>query len=65
MFLYVYMLKCNDERFYIDFTDNLKDRIARHQKGQVSATKERLPVKVISYFGFSNKYTAFNFEKYL
>jgi len=62
---YVYILKCNDERSYIGCTDNLKDRIDRHQKGQVSATKDRLPIKLISYFAFSNIYTAFNFEKYL
>ncbi|OGE26318.1 hypothetical protein A3C26_02830 [Candidatus Daviesbacteria bacterium RIFCSPHIGHO2_02_FULL_39_12] len=37
----------------------------RHQKGQVPATQKRLPVKLICYFAFSNKYTAFNFEKYL
>ena len=41
------------------------DRIERHKKGYVSATKDRLPVKIISYFAFSNKYVAFNFEKYL
>lgn len=62
---YVYLLKCSDNRTYIGCTDDLKDRINRHQKGQVPATKDRLPVKLISYFAFSNKYTAFNFEKYL
>ncbi|OGG20174.1 excinuclease ABC subunit C [Candidatus Gottesmanbacteria bacterium RIFCSPHIGHO2_02_FULL_40_13] len=62
---YVYLLKCSDNRTYIGCTDDLKDRIYRHQKGQVPATKERLPIKLISYFSFSNKYTAFNFEKYL
>ena len=65
MFWYVYILKCNDERFYIGCTQYLKDRMIRHQKSQVPATVERLPVKLISYFAFSNKYTAFNFEKYL
>lgn len=65
MFWYVYILKCDDKRFYIGCTDNLKDRVSRHNKGQVPATKERLPVILISYFAFSNKYTAFNFEKYL
>lgn len=65
MFWYVYILKCIDGRFYIGCTDDLKDRVNRHQKGQVPATKDRLPVKLIAYFAFSNKYTAFNFEKYL
>lgn len=62
---YVYILICSDSKTYIGCTDDLKDRIARHQKGHVPATKNRLPIKLISYFAFSNKYTAFNFEKYL
>lgn len=65
MFWYVYILKCSENRTYIGCSDNLKERIVRHQKGQVPATKDRLPIKLISYFAFSNKYTAFNFEKYL
>jgi predicted GIY-YIG superfamily endonuclease len=62
---FVYILMCSDSKTYIGCTDDLKDRINRHQKGHVPATKDRLPVKLISYFTFSNKYTAFNFEKYL
>lgn len=62
---YVYCLMCLDKKTYIGCTDDLKDRIDRHQKGNVPATKDRLPIKLISYFAFSNKYTAFNFEKYL
>lgn len=62
---YVYILLCSDDKMYTGCTDNLRDRIIRHQKVNVSATKNRLPVKLISYFAFENKYTAFNFEKYL
>lgn len=65
MFWYVYILLCHDNKPYIGCTDDLKNRINRHQKGQVPATKDRLPIKLISYFAFNNKYTAFNFEKYL
>lgn len=65
MFYYVYILICNDKHPYIGCTNNLKERIVRHNKGQVPATKDRLPIQLISYFAFSNKYTAFNFEKYL
>ena len=35
---YVYLLKCFDNRTYIGCTDNLKDRMNRHQKGQIPAT---------------------------
>ena len=62
---YVYLLSCADGKSYTGCTDNLKDRINRHNKGQITATKDRLPVRLVSYFACSNKYTAFNFEKYL
>ncbi|OHA00478.1 MAG: excinuclease ABC subunit C, partial [Candidatus Sungbacteria bacterium RIFCSPHIGHO2_02_FULL_49_12] len=50
---------------YIGCTSDLKDRIARHSKAQIPATKNRLPVKLFAYFAFKDKYTAYNFEKYL
>jgi len=62
---YIYLLLCADYKTYIGCTDNLKERKLRHDKGQVPATANRLPVKLIAYFAFSNKYAAFNFEKYL
>jgi predicted GIY-YIG superfamily endonuclease len=62
---YVYILLCSNQKSYIGCTDNLKERIERHINGYVAATKHLLPIKLISYFAFSNKYTAFNFEKYL
>ncbi len=65
MFYYVYILCCADGKPYVGCTDNWQDRIIRHDKGHVPATKDRLPVKLVSYVAFSNKYSAFNFEKYL
>jgi predicted GIY-YIG superfamily endonuclease len=62
---YVYLLTCSDNRTYVGCTDNLKERIIRHDKGNIPATKLRLPVTLMEYFAFKNKYTAFNFEKYL
>ncbi len=62
---YVYILKCKNNKPYTGCTDNLKDRMERHNNGHVPATKQLLPVALISYFAFSNKYIAFNFEKYL
>ncbi len=62
---YVYILLCSDGKPYTGCTNNLKDRLNRHGKGQVSTTASRLPVKLVTYFAFSNEYTAFNFEKYL
>ena len=62
---YVYILMCADQSTYIGCTENLKERIERHNSGQVPATKNRIPIHLFSYFAFSNKYVAFNFEKYL
>ncbi len=51
--------------FYTGCTNNLEDRICRHNSGQVIATKEYLPVELVIYIVFRNKYKAYNFEKYL
>ncbi len=61
---YVYSLKCNDG-YYVGCTDDLRDRVDRHTKGQVLATANRLPLKLDFYIAFQNKYLAFDFEKYL
>jgi putative endonuclease len=65
MFWYVYVLLYSDGRFYIGCTNDLKDRFKRHNNKEIPATINRVPVKLFAYFSFSNKYTAFNFEKYL
>ena len=62
---YVYILYCKNNNPYTGCTSDLKDRIERHEKGYVPATKNIRPVKLHCYFAFYNKYTAFNFEKYL
>ena len=62
---YVYILRCNNGHPYVGCTDNLKERLERHNNGYVPATKELRPVKLIWYSCFENKYLAFDFEKYL
>ena len=62
---YVYLLICNDGKTYVGCTDNIDDRLKRHQSGWVPATKKRLPIKLVTYVVFQDKYKAFNFEKYL
>ena len=61
---YVYSLKCRDG-YYVGCTDNLDDRLERHRKGYVPATVDRLPIELDFYFAISDKYRAFEFEKYL
>jgi predicted GIY-YIG superfamily endonuclease len=62
---YVYILQCADGHPYTGCTSDLKKRIQRHQAGQVESTKPRIPVTLVTYIGFSDKYKAFSFEKYL
>ena len=61
---YVYSLKCKDG-YYIDCTEDLKERIERHMNGHVPATANRLPVALQFYVAIADKYRAFEFEKYL
>lgn len=61
----VYMLKCNNGTYYTGYTADLNDRLKRHGKGEVTYTSMRLPVELITYITFSDKYKALAFEKYL
>lgn len=62
---YVYILKCSNGMPYTGCTNNLEDRIKSHNAGSVLATKNNLPVELVTYIAFTNKYKAFYFEKYL
>jgi predicted GIY-YIG superfamily endonuclease len=62
---FVYILKCNDGTYYTGHTNNLEERMKRHNKGENTYTKPRRPVEIITYLAFSDKYKAFAFEKYL
>lgn len=62
---YVYILKCSDGKPYTGCTNDLKDRIKRHNAGYVDATKSRLPVELENYFAFKDERIAYQFEKYL
>ncbi|MFH1968634.1 MAG: GIY-YIG nuclease family protein [bacterium] len=61
---YVYSIKCKNG-YYVGCTNDLRDRINRHKKGQVDATKDRLPIELDFYVAFNNQYKAFEFEKYI
>ena len=64
---YVYILQSliDPDRYYVGLTDNLPDRLRRHNAGQVSHTSKFLPWRVNSYFAFSDEVRAVAFEKYL
>ena len=62
---FVYILKCADNSYYTGCTSDLDDRIKRHLKRENTYTKDRLPVTLIYYSAFQDKYKAYEFEKYL
>ncbi|MBI2031066.1 MAG: GIY-YIG nuclease family protein [Candidatus Levybacteria bacterium] len=63
---YVYILySLKDNKFYIGFTNNLKKRLSEHGGGNVEATKNRLPVKLIHYEYFINRADAEARERFL
>jgi predicted GIY-YIG superfamily endonuclease len=61
----VYILKCRDGKYYIGCTSDLEKRLTRHNKFEVSFTASRLPLELITYLVFNDKYRAYAFEKYL
>ncbi|MDE3247648.1 MAG: GIY-YIG nuclease family protein [Bacteroidota bacterium] len=61
----MYVLRCNDETYYTGCTSDINDRLSRHSKGQVQYTSSRLPVNLMVIINFSDKYNAYDFERYL
>ena len=62
---YTYVLKSTkDNKLYIGHTDNLKKRFEQHTKGQVPATKNRIPLKLIYFEGCLNLNRSIEREKY-
>jgi len=53
---YVYVLQSEkDNKLYIGFTSNLKERIKNHNLGLNASTKYRLPLKLIYYEAYLNE----------
>ena len=53
---YMYMVKCQDDSFYVGMTENIKERIARHNHGKGSAyTRLRRPVRLVYFEQYQNK----------
>ncbi len=47
MFLTYILLSLKDHRTYVGYTNNLNERLARHNSGQVTATQHRRPLKLL------------------
>lgn len=62
---YVYILKCADNKLYKGCTNDVLRRVKEHNSGKVPYTVTKRPVELISYTAFTDKYKAFEFEKYI
>jgi len=65
--MYVYILRCNDGRYYIGVTNDLERRIEEHQKGvnPNCFTYKRRPVELVYYELFQSPPEAIAYEKKL
>ncbi|MFA7253962.1 MAG: GIY-YIG nuclease family protein [Patescibacteria group bacterium] len=63
---YTYVLKSmNDDELYIGWSDNLKERIDKHNAGKVESTKNRVPFKLVYYEACCSREKAIEREKSL
>ena len=66
-FSYVYILQSETdaERFYTGLTDNLQDRLRRHNAGEVPHTSKHRPWRIKTAVAFTDREQAAAFERYL
>ena len=63
---YTYILRNKvTSRYYIGYTPNLKNRLIKHNSGQVKSTKSNLNYELEWYCAFQKRNQALAFEKYL
>lgn len=63
---YVYILYSElDKQLYTGYSDDLKTRYEKHQKGFIKATKHRRPLKLIYYEAYLKEPDARRREFYL
>jgi predicted GIY-YIG superfamily endonuclease len=55
----------NATRTYIGYTQDLRERIQQHNKGETRSTQRYRPWEIVWYCAFRDKRTAKKFERYL
>jgi putative endonuclease len=61
---FIYILRCIDDTSYVGCTTDVYRRIDEHNTKKVHYTRDKTPVTLVTYISFSDKYKAFEFEKY-
>ena len=66
-FSYVYILQNDTEtdHFYVGLTDDLRDRLGRHNAGEVPHTAKHRPWHIKTAVAFTDRTRAADFERYL
>ena len=60
----MYILKCNDDSYYVGHTDNLEKRIAEHSSGFYKGyTFKKLPIYLVYSEKFETREEAFTAER--
>ncbi len=64
---YVYFIRSliDQNKTYVGYTTNLKERLIKHNEGGSVHTRSDKPWKLISYIAFDTKAKALSFEKYI
>ena len=63
---YVYILQSqSDKSLYIGYTPDLRKRLTKHNKKQVTSTKDKVPYRVIYYEAYLNRQDATGREEFL
>jgi putative endonuclease len=67
MYYFVYILQSihSPDKYYTGYTTKLKERLVKHNNGEVSHTSKYKPWKVKTAIAFTAKDKALTFEKYL
>ncbi len=55
----------DSERYYTSITDNIEERLTKHNAGEVKHTSKYRPWRIKTYVAFTDVKRAFEFEKYL
>lgn len=62
---FVYILKSlKDQKLYVGYTNNLKERLEYHNAGRVMATRNRRPFEIIFFEGYLHQQDATSREKF-
>jgi putative endonuclease len=66
-FHYTYILQSDADpgSYYVGLTEDLQDRLARHNRGDVPSTASRGPWHIKTAIAFRNREQAAAFERYL